>query len=106
MRERTEGPLRPLERKVADLQSAKGQISVCSKARRRDKAHLYINLHPRNVERVRRPALLAFPGRGRASVLDSPSMVEVQQDGGEDVLGQEQTDESSVPNPDVDVERD
>lgn len=68
--------------------------------------HLYIDVHPRNVERVRLPALLAFPGRGRTSVLDSSGMVEVQQDGGEDMLGEEETDESSVPNPDVDVERD
>lgn len=30
----------------------------------------------------------------------------MQQDGSEDVLGEEETDESSVPNPDVDVKRD
>lgn len=30
----------------------------------------------------------------------------MQQDGGEDVFGEEETDESSVPNPDVDVKRD
>lgn len=64
------------------------------------RAHLDVNLLPRDVERVRHTVLLALAGRCRSGKLDAARVVEVEGESRERMLNDEHADQTGVPNAD------